>query len=330
PRATSGGAGHRRSVGPRASVQEHRRARPSHLGSFRRYLTDRISSALSPGEPPERNPRPALHVRGLRVDGSRLRRYVRATNGDQVARYGTHDLLPPSFPAVWETAYLLDLLRLAGYPLPLAGLLHLGGERLHLRPLRASEPLDLRMRIVSAEAIRDSLKITVVSNALSPVGRLCSESELLLLLRGVRLGGGGGSASRREPAQREDQEPEQNWIDLCSWELAGDAGRRYAFASGDVNPIHLSRLTARPFGFKRPILHGYCTEAMVANALITEILGSDPTALRRLSIRFTAPLFLPAQVTLRVDRHGPEARGAFQVVVAGGSRPCAVGEWAGG
>src|SRR6266487_1403229 len=40
------------------------------------------------------------------------------------------------------------------------------------------------------------------------------------------------------------------------WELPADLGRRYAAVSGDRNPIHLYRLTAWLFGFRRPIAHG--------------------------------------------------------------------------
>jgi acyl dehydratase len=36
-----------------------------------------------------------------------------------------------------------------------------------------------------------------------------------------------------------------------------DVGRRYAQVSGDYNPIHLHPLSARLFGFKRPIAHGW-------------------------------------------------------------------------
>ena len=55
----------------------------------------------------------------------------------------------------------------------------------------------------------------------------------------------------------EAQPPADGWGELARWELPAGAGRRYARVSGDYNPIHLWALTARPFGFRAPILHGY-------------------------------------------------------------------------
>ncbi len=72
-----------------------------------------------------------------------------------------------------------------------------------------------------------------------------------------------------------------------------DAGRRYAKVSGDVNPIHLSGLTAKAFGFKRAIAHGMWVKARVLGALS----GRLPDALA-LDVSFRKPLFLPSTVTL--------------------------------
>jgi acyl dehydratase len=112
-----------------------------------------------------------------------------------------------------------------------------------------------------------------------------------------------------------------------SWVLGGGAGRRFARASGDYNPIHLWGWTARPFGFKRPILHGFCTAAMTAHALVEGPLGGDPTALRRLRIAFRAPLPLPAHARLWVG----EAAGQrwFRVTDDPGDTLFAQGNWAG-
>ena len=102
----------------------------------------------------------------------------------------------------------------------------------------------------------------------------------------------------------------------------------WASVSGDWNPIHLWSWTARPFGFRRPILHGFCTEAMVAHALIRHRLGGDPAALRRLRIAFRAPLPLPASVRL-LTGEGIGSRW-FRVAELDGEKVFAEGTWAGG
>ncbi|MEX2584582.1 MAG: MaoC/PaaZ C-terminal domain-containing protein, partial [Gemmatimonadota bacterium] len=123
------------------------------------------------------------------------------------------------------------------------------------------------------------------------------------------------------------RDPGGEWRTLRGWTLASSLGRRYAAVSGDVNPIHLFRATARPFGFRSQILHGRCIEALVAHSLVESVLGGDPGALRRITVRFSAPLELPAQVTLQAaDRPGG---GFFRVVGDPTARPYAEGTWTG-
>lgn len=76
------------------------------------------------------------------------------------------------------------------------------------------------------------------------------------------------------------------------WRLPSDLGRRYAGVSGDVNPIHLTALTARPLGFKRHIIHGMWTYARALAALD----GRLPEAYR-VDGKFSKPIFLPGKVS---------------------------------
>lgn len=49
--------------------------------------------------------------------------------------------------------------------------------------------------------------------------------------------------------------------------LGPGAGRAYGALCGDLNPIHVHALTARLFGFKRPIAHALYITAMAEAAL---------------------------------------------------------------
>lgn len=79
-----------------------------------------------------------------------------------------------------------------------------------------------------------------------------------------------------------------------SIDVAKDIGRRYSLVSGDANPIHLTPLTAKLFGFKQPIAHGMWAQAHCAALLDHQTQG----ALNRFNIEFKRPIFLPAQLTL--------------------------------
>ncbi len=61
--------------------------------------------------------------------------------------------------------------------------------------------------------------------------------------------------------------------------------------SGDDNPLHIDAEFARRAGFDRPILHGLCTFGFAARAIIAHACGGDPTRVRRISMRFAAPVF---------------------------------------
>ena len=79
-------------------------------------------------------------------------------------------------------------------------------------------------------------------------------------------------------------------------ELAFSAAmvRRYAKVSGDVNPIHLSTLTARLFGFKRAIVHGMYSGAKAVSVLEqqAELNG------KAVRLAFKRPMFVPAKALL--------------------------------
>jgi len=66
-----------------------------------------------------------------------------------------------------------------------------------------------------------------------------------------------------------------------------DAGltKRYAEASGDLNPIHTDEEFAKQVGLPGVILHGLYSMAQVAKAH-TDAAGGDPRALRRLEVQF--------------------------------------------
>lgn len=61
--------------------------------------------------------------------------------------------------------------------------------------------------------------------------------------------------------------------------------------SGDYNPLHADPAVARSGGFERPILHGLCTFGVVCRALLEMACGNDPARLRKMQVRFSAPVY---------------------------------------
>ncbi|HEX6748630.1 MAG TPA: MaoC/PaaZ C-terminal domain-containing protein [Longimicrobium sp.] len=302
------------------------------IGSMLRLVARGVVSRRG-AEPLPEVPRrkPAIERVHRGVDARLHERYLRATAGEGIAKLrGPLSVLSPVFPVTWETAQALELLAGLDRPLPAGGVLHVEGELVSLRPIAPDEQLRCRVELERAERVRKGIRLTLSARNWTATGQLCTQSTTVFLARTRAPQEAPHAEPRATPRDEGDPrgEPPERWDEVARWRLRGDAGRRYAAVSGDWNPIHLWGWTARPFGFRRPILHGFCTEAMVAHALIEHRLGGDPAALRRLRIAFRAPLPLPAAARLLVG-DGIGVRW-FRVTDDAGEKVFAEGTWAGG
>ncbi len=75
---------------------------------------------------------------------------------------------------------------------------------------------------------------------------------------------------------------------LVTRRFPANAGRMWAKLSGDINPIHMSSLSARAFGYHRALLHGAAVEGWLQSHL-----GIDGTQPLTAATRFRAPVLLP-------------------------------------
>ena len=97
--------------------------------------------------------------------------------------------------------------------------------------------------------------------------------------------------------------------------VRADTGRRYAKVSGDFNPIHLTAVSARLFGFRQAIAHGLWTTARTLAPLVPDA----PLAQAELDVEFKTPLFLPSIASLWSTR---KTQGTlFEVRNAKGDKP---------
>ena len=69
----------------------------------------------------------------------------------------------------------------------------------------------------------------------------------------------------------------------------------YAGASGDFNPIHWNEVVAKAVGLPDVIAHGMYTQAQLA-----QLLG-NPARIESFSVRFSAPLVVPAVGSTALD-----------------------------
>jgi len=105
------------------------------------------------------------------------------------------------------------------------------------------------------------------------------------MLRGD--GGFGGKPGPQPPPHALPNGPPALQLDI---KVAANAGLIYRL-SGDRNPLHADPAAAARGGFKTPILHGLCTYGIAGRAIIKACCEDDPSRLRGLQVRFSAPVF---------------------------------------
>lgn len=203
-----------------------------------------------------------------------------------VARYcAALGFAPGRTPLTWfypmvQRAHLATMLAPA-FPYRLAGMVHVeNGLVLHGEasgPLRLSTRLDI-LPATSAGAVHCALE-TEGSCAGAPVFTCTST---YLAVRASRNGKGKAPAAAAAGTE------------IGRWHLPPSAGRDYARVSGDWNPIHLARWTARLMGLRAPIIHGMHSVGR-ACALLEAGSGRRVTAI---SVRFRAPVALGSTVVL--------------------------------
>jgi acyl dehydratase len=101
-------------------------------------------------------------------------------------------------------------------------------------------------------------------------------------------GGFGGPAGRARPAAM--PLPDRPAEILCDMPTLAQAALLYRL-NGDDNPLHADSAVAREAGFARPILHGLCTFGIAGHAILRAVCGYDARRLKRLDMRFSAPVF---------------------------------------
>jgi len=136
-----------------------------------------------------------------------------------------------------------------------------------------------------------------------PIATMTSTS----MLRGD--GGFGGKAGPQPAPHKLPETAPARHVDI---RVPANAALIYRL-SGDRNPLHADPKAAAAGGFARPILHGLCTYGVAGRAIIRACCGNDPTRLRALQVRFSAPVY-PGE-TIRTELWPDGERVSFRARV---------------
>jgi acyl dehydratase len=222
--------------------------------------------------------------------------------------------VPLTFPHL--LAFPLHLLMLTdpAFPWPALGLVHLANHIRLRRPLSYNDVL--RVEVEFGALLRhDKGQAFVLHTRLYRRGEAVWDGDSVYLKRNVN-GLGETLAGTPLAALEIDRAALQR---VSRWQLPAQLGRDYARASGDYNPIHLSALSARAFGFPRAIAHGMWTQARVASVLQPPKQLAEAT----ISAEFKLPMLLPGEASLWVSpvTSPSDTRREVEIRDASGDKP---------
>ncbi|MFB9902691.1 MaoC/PaaZ C-terminal domain-containing protein [Allokutzneria oryzae] len=142
-------------------------------------------------------------------------------------------------------------------------------------------------------------------------GKPLASTTSSVFVRGEGGFGGarGPSVSWEPPARPPDAEPR--------FTTAVDQALLYRL-TGDHNPLHTDPVFAARGGFDRPILHGLCTYGITCRLLVNEFCGGDANLVRRMSGRFSAPVWPGEELVVSAWLTAP-GEVAFRTANADGS-----------
>ena len=213
--------------------------------------------------------------------------------------------LPPLFIHAMAMPLHLAILSHARFPLPLLGLVHLANRTEMLEPVAPTDALDFECRLDGIASTDKGPGFTLHTEA-STQGRVVwrEQSSYLYPVR--------SDQPRRAPSARAEFTGEP----IAHWDVAMDAGRRFAVPVRDFNPIHLSDWSARLLGQRSAIAHGLYSAARCLDVLRQQQPLPTPFVL---DVQFKRPLPLPARVALRTEIEKKGQRFALQILAADGT-----------
>lgn len=227
-----------------------------------------------------------------KVTADAIKQYADAY-GDNNQAYDDGSIAPPIFPVVWE----LPMLEKAWHDEGLHGgaeeakrnvLMLVHGEQImkFFSPVKASDTITCTARVSKIEDKGTGETVNFLVESRNQDGVAISESEWSLFIRGI------GSGVRPErPKGPKGDKPEPTIAFSDSYQTPSDITVGYADASNDHNPIHLDEEVAKAAGLPGKIVHGLCTMAIAMRSIVDNACGGDPSKLKKLSVRFTSPVF---------------------------------------
>ncbi|WP_460756761.1 MaoC/PaaZ C-terminal domain-containing protein [Myceligenerans cantabricum] len=219
------------------------------------------------------------------------------------------DVLPAGFLHVLAFPMATAVMVRKDFPLGLLGMVHLRNFVRVLRPVRLGDRLELRAWAENARAHRRGVQVDMVAEVLAD-GEAAYRAVSTYLAKGFTVPGDVAARGAGDHGDRAAWAPP---LPTARWRLGKEIGPGYGAVSGDRNPIHLSALGAKAFGFPRAIAHGMYTAARA----LAEVGPARRGGAYEWTVEFFKPVLLPGAVDVAI-RYASDAGADVAAGPAGG------------
>lgn len=221
---------------------------------------------------------------GFRISPEHLARYR------LLCGFTRADEIPLTYIYVMSLRLQLALVIDQRFPFRTVGLVHTACAMRWFQDIDPAAPLDLSIGLEAGAPVKSGREIVFHIEALQHDQR-SAECSATFRVRGPRVQAQGTKPKATAPMSGNP---------VHAIDFAANIGRAYARLSGDYNPIHLSPLLARIFGFRTAIAQGMYSAARVL-ALAREHSGHP---IRAMEVSFKRPVPLPSVGLLRFGERG--------------------------
>ncbi|MCR4315913.1 MAG: SDR family NAD(P)-dependent oxidoreductase [Planctomycetes bacterium] len=237
------------------------------------------------------------------INPDQIEAYARATN-DLNPRYLDHANrrnlpAPPLLAIRFGFALLGQLVMDPDLGLDPAKLVHGEQEFIFHRPLRSFDLVNPRAEFTGYEE-KNSGVLAEGSQFLWVDGELATTLKSGVFIRGAGRKAAEAKAKGEKSEKTVYASPAKDHKVLFTHNQTVDKDQtfRYAEASGDGNPIHVDENFAKAVGFKGIILHGMCTMAFCATAVVNNLCDAAPERLARIKVRMSATVYPGDKLTI--------------------------------
>lgn len=197
--------------------------------------------------------------------------------------------LPPAYLHLVAMPMHMQLFIVRNFPVKVLGLIHLRNTIRVLHPVEPRAPLRLTVHF-------DTMRLTDFGQEYDFVtryqhnGTVVWEEVSTMFARGNTAPKEGAKRAGIERANLPDSGVSTETLDVKE-----NTGWRYARASGDFNPIHLTARTAQMFGFRQAVAHGMWSLGRCLAAATAHL----PKGRMQVDTQFKLPVYIPSQAFAR-------------------------------